>query len=262
MKKLKSILFILLTMLLITVNADEDVDIHNNDNQFIVKLDTINVIPCDDNNIYTENDTMINDICMGIPIQDKGDKIVRCRNLSISSTFKLNNNTYTVVDNETIKNRKLDYKYVCTTNVTNMDNLFSRTLFNEDISKWDVSNVNSMQFMFAFANDFNQPLGNWDTSSVLNMYGMFYKAYSFNQPINNWDVTNVEDMSDMFAYTNFNQELDGWNLIKLKEMNSMFYASKFNKSIKNWYLPELKYKPRLFNFHGEMWEYHKPTILN
>ena len=50
-----------------------------------------------------------------------------------------------------------------------MAGMFSESLFNQDISKWNVSNVKVMA-------------------------GMFFNAYKFNQPIDNWDVSNVIDM--------------------------------------------------------------------
>ena len=48
--------------------------------------------------------------------------------------------------------------------------------FNQDISKWDVSNVTNMGFMFNGCRLFNKDISNWDVSSVTsvtNMRGMF-----------------------------------------------------------------------------------------
>ena len=45
--------------------------------------------------------------------------------------------------------------------------------FDDDISKWDVSNVTNMNSMFAHATSFNQPIDAWDTHNVVNMEGMF-----------------------------------------------------------------------------------------
>ena len=46
-------------------------------------------------------------------------------------------------------------------NVTSMTNMFkSATLFNNDISKWDVSKVTDMNRMFEKASDFNGDIQN------------------------------------------------------------------------------------------------------
>ncbi len=63
--------------------------------------------------------------------------------------------------------------------VTDMSGMFSRTLFNEDISDWDVSNVTDMFGMFYKAKVFNQDLSNWDISNVKNMQYFLLKANSF-----------------------------------------------------------------------------------
>ena len=47
------------------------------------------------------------------------------------------------------------------------------TNFNQDISRWDVSNVNIMTAMFKGANNFNQNIGRWVVSKVNNMAYMF-----------------------------------------------------------------------------------------
>ncbi|MBC6425465.1 MAG: BspA family leucine-rich repeat surface protein, partial [Ekhidna sp.] len=57
-------------------------------------------------------------------------------------------------------------------NVTNMKDMFVRSSFNGDISKWNVSSVTSMNSMF-WGSDFNQDLSKWDISSVTNITNMF-----------------------------------------------------------------------------------------
>ena len=66
--------------------------------------------------------------------------------------------------------------------ITNMSELFrDMTHFNENISKWDVANVEDMSFMFYGATSFNMPLGAWNTSSVTDVNRMFYNAAVFDQ---------------------------------------------------------------------------------
>ena len=54
---------------------------------------------------------------------------------------------------------------------------------NQPLENWNVSNVEYMVVMFAFANSFNQPLDKWNVSKVKNMNYMFADATSFNQPL-------------------------------------------------------------------------------
>ena len=53
--------------------------------------------------------------------------------------------------------------------------------------------------MFYECESFNQDISNWDVSNVENMSNMFYECESFNQDISNWDVSNVTDMRYMFV---------------------------------------------------------------
>ena len=66
--------------------------------------------------------------------------------------------------------------------------------FNGDISSWDVSNVEIMEYMFT-ESSFNGDISSWDVSSVTNMDGMFYGNSSFNQNLSSWNVTNVLNCS-------------------------------------------------------------------
>ena len=79
--------------------------------------------------------------------------------------------------------------------------MFCDSNFNQEISKWYVSNVKDMEGMFRFAMSFNQPLNNWNVSNVTNMGMIFLGAYSFNQHLNNWDVSNVKNTENMFRKT-------------------------------------------------------------
>ena len=47
------------------------------------------------------------------------------------------------------------------------------SVFNSDLSSWDVSNVTDMNEMFAFCGVFNRDLSSWDVSKVTDMLGMF-----------------------------------------------------------------------------------------
>ena len=70
--------------------------------------------------------------------------------------------------------------------------LYGATVFNQDISSWDVSNVNHMGSMFCGATAFNQDLNAWDVSNVNHMGNMFLEAHAFNQNLSAWNINNME----------------------------------------------------------------------
>jgi surface protein len=121
--------------------------------------------------------------------------------------------------------------------VTDLESAFAGcTLFNYDISVWDVSNVTDMSGMFASATSFNQNIGGWDVSGVTKMNSMFINATAFNQNIGGWDVSNVTNMSFMFMTASaFNQNIGSWNTVNVTSMYSMFSdAVAFNQDIGAW----------------------------
>lgn len=101
----------------------------------------------------------------------------------------------------------------------------------DDISHYDTSNVTDMQNMFA-QSSFNQPLDNFNTSNVTNMSSMFEGTTLFNQDISSWDTSNVTDMDGMFSYAaSFNQDLSQWCVPLLTG------ARRFDRYADNWTLP-------------------------
>ena len=59
--------------------------------------------------------------------------------------------------------------------------------FNDDISRWDVSNVQNMNMMFFYCRVFNQDISSWNTAKATNMYDMFDGAHAFNKAyIKDW----------------------------------------------------------------------------
>lgn len=123
------------------------------------------------------------------------------------------------------------------TNITSLREAFSgATLFNGDISNWDVSNVNSLENTFYAATSFNQPLDNWDVSHVTTLFSTFEFAESFNQPLDSWDVSSVTNMTNTFKYAyDFNQPLNSWQTYYVTSFNSTFYAAtSFNQPLDAW----------------------------
>ncbi|MCY4492003.1 MAG: BspA family leucine-rich repeat surface protein, partial [Thaumarchaeota archaeon] len=132
-------------------------------------------------------------------------------------------------------------------NVQNMDRMFAyaRSL-DTNINSWNVSNVTSMEQTFMSAQKFNSPLNSWDVSNVTNMSGMFANARSFNQDISDWATLNVTDMSSMFlSASSFNQDLNGdipnwdrldkWRVADVTDMSNMFNgATSFDQPLDGW----------------------------
>lgn len=95
-----------------------------------------------------------------------------------------------------------EYGYECSLNwinVSHIDNmawLFNTSMFNGDISRWDVSRVTNMYCMF-FRSDFDNDISRWNTARVQTMYQMFSHS-SFNHDISGWNVSRVTNHVDMF----------------------------------------------------------------
>ena len=53
--------------------------------------------------------------------------------------------------------------------------------FNEYLSRWDVSAVINMFWMFGLATQFNGDVSNWNVGRVTNMLAMFHGAEMFNR---------------------------------------------------------------------------------
>ena len=134
-------------------------------------------------------------------------------------------------------------------NVQDMESMFQgHTSFNQDIGGWNVSNVKEMHSMFQGASSFNQDIGRWDVSSVTDMDGMFGDASSFNQDIAEWNVNNVQDMEAMFqGASSFNQDIAGWHVSSVTHMDSMFQgASSFNQDIGGWNMSNVQSMNSMF----------------
>ncbi len=129
------------------------------------------------------------------------------------------------------------------TNVTTLEKAFSgATLFNGNISNWNVSNVVNMSLTFANASSFNCDLGSWAVSNVTNMDSLFY-------------------LSGM-SYCNFDLTIIGWNQIALKPGINLGSgsSSEFPKhsSIAAMALNLLTSAPNNWNLVSSL--YQKPTL--
>ena len=129
---------------------------------------------------------------------------------------------------EVFNSGKTNLNCIDTSKITDMSNLFdsgnyNKSLDNIDISKWNVSNVKYMQFMFDGYENFNCDLSKWDVSNVENMKGMFSWCIKFNCDLSKWNVNNVTNMDFMFDNCkNFDCNLSNWDVHNVISMKYMF----------------------------------------
>lgn len=196
---------------------------------------------------------------------------VECDNYAVGDTFLLNENYYSVVDNDLLQSMISSgdsLKYACTSKLTYLNHIGNH---NQDISSWDVSNVTDMSFAFYNASSFNQDIGNWDVSNVTDMTRIFHSASSFNQDIGNWDVSNVTNMIHAFDdASSFNQDLGNWDVSDVTDMWGMFWgASSFNQDIGDWDVSSVSTMTSMFwnasSFNQDLTEWcvqNIPTLPN
>ena len=107
-----------------------------------------------------------------------------------------------------------NFNWIDTSLVTDMSGLFYENEFcaGIDISRWNVSNVKNMSYMFAIS-AFDGDISQWDVSNVIAMNSMFEYCKEFNSDISNWDVSNVTTMYNMFSWAeSFNQDISKWKI--------------------------------------------------
>ena len=122
---------------------------------------------------------------------------VLCGPASVGDTGIVNEINYTKRSKSQIT--VLNAGTSCTSNITNMVFMFGMQINNPNVVTWDVSAVESMEYMFIENYDFNQSIDEWDVSAVENMNGMFYNAEDFNQNLSGWCVSNFSSEPSNFG---------------------------------------------------------------
>ena len=124
------------------------------------------IVACttDDNNNVPAN-------CDVVYLDANGVTIKACPDAEVGVTGEVNGVTYTVVDEDMLREMigsGGDVTKTATTKVTDMFFMFKENeSFNQDISSWDVSNVTNMESMFKSATSFNQNLSSWNVDVVI-----------------------------------------------------------------------------------------------
>ena len=109
------------------------------------------------------------------------------------------------------KNKPIDFNDV---DVSNIDSFYKQIIMNLgifdstkfeyiDISDWNVSNVECMNYMFYRCEQLKSvgDLSKWDVSHVKDMSYMFYGCKQLKSvgDLSNWNVSNVKDKFDVFS---------------------------------------------------------------
>lgn len=118
-------------------------------------------------------------------------------------------------------------EYLDTSRVTDMSDLFREcyTIFNYDLSRWNVSNVTTMDKMFEdiFFHPGDCGFGQWNVSKVKSMKAMFKNSKRMSSTIGAWDTRSLENAEEMFCKARFfTQSLANWNTGRLRNAKAMF----------------------------------------
>ncbi|MFT6946556.1 MAG: surface protein [Vicingaceae bacterium] len=171
-----------------------------------------------------------------------------------------------------------------TSNFVSIQSMFREaSSFNQDISSWNVSSVNSLAQLFRDATTYNNggvSLNNWERNvagnsastiaNVTSMENTFDGAGSFNQLINAWDVSGVTNMNSAFeSAAQFNQPLNQWGakLNAVTTMVSMFNnAVLFNQDLNSWDVSNVTNMFRMFlqasAFDGDISSWQSSSVTS
>lgn len=74
--------------------------------------------------------------------------------------------------------------------IENLSYIFRESMFNGDLSKWNVSNCKDMRLMFSYSDFNNDSIKFWDISNVINLDLLFYEN-NFDKDLSYWNFDNV-----------------------------------------------------------------------
>ena len=102
-----------------------------------------------------------------------------------------------------------------TSAITDMSYLFGTfnniKNINFNVSNWDVSNVENMNYMFKECGIFDCELSNWNVGKVKHMQHMFHSCYEFKgKGLEKWNVTNLKSMKQIFYNCTLIENKPSW----------------------------------------------------
>ena len=117
---------------------------------------------------------------------------------------------------------------------TDISYIFYDSPFNGDISRWDTSNVETMEGAFNYATQFSGDISGWDTPRLTNTAYMFAQS-GFSGDLSDWDMSGVTTINNMFSESPFNGDVSGWDTSSVEDMGYAFSkATNFNGDISEW----------------------------
>ena len=137
-----------------------------------------------------------------------------------------------------------------------MSYMFNKCSNIPDISKWNVSNVNNMSYIFSEYESISIPdISKWKVSKLTNMSGMFYNCVHLTSlpDISNWDISNVKDISKIFDECKSLKSLPDiskWDTSDIIDMSYMFHNCWFLNSFPNiskWNIFNVKNMSHMFH---------------
>ena len=138
---------------------------------------------------------------------------------------------------------------------------YEASLFDANLSQWDVSQMYDMSHMFSGASSF-QGIGLefWDTSATESLTGMFQYSNISNTNLSDWNVSNVYEMDSMFQDAALFEGigLDHWNISNVNNTAYMFdSATSFNANLSEWDYKNIQNMTNMFHnatsFEGVFW---------
>lgn len=113
-----------------------------------------------------------------------------------------------------------------------------------DLNFIDVSRMKTLGWLFHQFPDFKGDISKWNVSNVENMEYMFHRS-KFNGDISGWNVSNVKYFDFCFAYTSLDCDLSGWDVSKAERMRWMFYKARRVPDISGWRLDSISSEDQL-----------------